>query len=86
MNKGRLIYQEIPLLAQALFCCKIRIKYLKVHYRNMLISFLHFLPWHSTIGNLEGQWAMQGKPLTNLSVEQVVDCDSNKDPARYAVF
>ncbi|PVD37087.1 hypothetical protein C0Q70_04080 [Pomacea canaliculata] len=36
----------------------------------------------STIGNLEGQWAMQGKPLTNLSVEQVVDCDSNKDPAR----
>ncbi|KAK7480078.1 hypothetical protein BaRGS_00028715 [Batillaria attramentaria] len=35
----------------------------------------------STIGNIEGQWAMQGKPLTNLSVEQVVDCDGTKDPA-----
>ncbi|CAH1774055.1 unnamed protein product [Owenia fusiformis] len=37
----------------------------------------------STIGNLEGQWAMQGKPLTNLSVEQVVDCDSMKDPLHH---
>ncbi|XP_041378521.1 cathepsin L-like [Gigantopelta aegis] len=35
----------------------------------------------STIGNIEGQWAMQGNILTDLSVEQVVDCDSTKDPA-----
>lgn len=36
----------------------------------------------STIGNVEGQWAMQGKPLSNFSVEQVVDCDSTTDPAQ----
>ncbi|XP_013393976.1 cathepsin L1 [Lingula anatina] len=34
----------------------------------------------STIENLEGQWAMKGKPLTSLSVEQVVDCDGTGDP------
>ncbi|XP_071110333.1 cysteine proteinase 1-like [Haliotis cracherodii] len=33
----------------------------------------------STVGNIEGQWAMQGKPLTNLSVEQIVDCDGTMD-------
>ncbi|KAK7094097.1 cathepsin L-like [Littorina saxatilis] len=33
----------------------------------------------STIANIEGQWAMQGKTLTDLSVEQVVDCDGSKD-------
>ncbi|XP_063410376.1 procathepsin L-like [Mytilus trossulus] len=33
----------------------------------------------STVENIEGQWAMAGKPLTNLSVEQVVDCDGMED-------
>ncbi|XP_069111888.1 cathepsin L-like [Argopecten irradians] len=33
----------------------------------------------STIGNLEGQWAMAGKKLTNFSVEQIVDCDGMED-------
>lgn len=33
----------------------------------------------STVENIEGQWAMSGKPLTNLSVEQVVDCDGMED-------
>eukprot|EP00058_Branchiostoma_floridae_P019435 XP_002604925.1 hypothetical protein BRAFLDRAFT_77225 [Branchiostoma floridae] len=34
----------------------------------------------STIENLEGQWFLTKHPLTNLSVEQVVDCDDNTDP------
>ncbi|XP_035679889.1 cysteine proteinase 1-like [Branchiostoma floridae] len=34
----------------------------------------------STIENLEGQWFLAKHPLTNLSVEQVVDCDDNTDP------
>ncbi|XP_046579771.1 cysteine proteinase 1-like [Haliotis rubra] len=34
----------------------------------------------STVGNIEGQWVMQGKPLTNLSVEQLVECDGTMDP------
>lgn len=34
----------------------------------------------STIGNLEGQWAMAGHSLTSLSAEQLVDCDSTADP------
>ncbi|CAM4941161.1 unnamed protein product [Rotaria socialis] len=29
----------------------------------------------STVQNVEGQWALKSKLLTNLSVEQVVDCD-----------
>ncbi|XP_064642990.1 cysteine proteinase 1-like [Lineus longissimus] len=33
----------------------------------------------STIGNIEGQWAMAGHNLTSLSVEQVVDCDGGED-------
>lgn len=33
----------------------------------------------SAIGNIEGQWAMMGKPLTNFSVEQIVDCDGMED-------
>ncbi|ESO96545.1 hypothetical protein LOTGIDRAFT_159961 [Lottia gigantea] len=33
----------------------------------------------STVGNIEGQWAMQGHPLSNFSVEQVVDCDGTED-------
>lgn len=36
----------------------------------------------STVENIEGQWAMAGKPLTNLSVEQVVDCDGMEDIPR----
>jgi len=33
----------------------------------------------STVANLEGQFAMKGHKLMNLSVEQVVDCDDSKD-------
>ncbi|XP_076472387.1 cathepsin L-like [Babylonia areolata] len=33
----------------------------------------------STIGNVEGQWSLQNQPLTNLSVEQVTDCDGTQD-------
>nr|XP_039273983.1 procathepsin L-like [Styela clava] len=33
----------------------------------------------SAVQNIEGQWAKLGKPLTELSVEQVVDCDGTKD-------
>lgn len=39
----------------------------------------------STVENIEGQWAISGKPLTNLSVEQVVDCDGMEDVKRYVV-
>ena len=39
----------------------------------------------STVENIEGQWAMSGKPLTNLSVEQVVDCDGMEDVKGYVV-
>lgn len=34
----------------------------------------------STVENIEGQWQLSGKPLTNLSVEQVVECDGTQDP------
>lgn len=34
----------------------------------------------STVGNVEGQWAMAGHNLTSLSAEQLVDCDSTLDP------
>lgn len=33
----------------------------------------------SAIENIEGQWQLSGKPLTNLSVEQVVECDGTQD-------
>ncbi|XP_050405058.1 cathepsin L [Patella vulgata] len=33
----------------------------------------------STVGNIESQWALQGKSLSNFSVEQVVDCDGTED-------
>ncbi|XP_052267506.1 cathepsin L-like isoform X2 [Dreissena polymorpha] len=33
----------------------------------------------STVENIEGQWIQEGHPMTNLSVEQVVDCDSMFD-------
>ncbi|XP_063408693.1 cathepsin L-like [Mytilus trossulus] len=36
----------------------------------------------STIENVEGQWALSGQPLLNLSVEQVVDCDGFEDISR----
>ena len=37
------------------------------------------------MANIEGQYAMAGHPATNLSVEQVVDCDDSKDaPKMYA--
>lgn len=34
----------------------------------------------STVGNIEGQWALAGHNLTSLSVEQIVDCDGSQDP------
>ena len=34
----------------------------------------------STVGNVEGQWALAGNNLTSLSAEQLVDCDSTADP------
>lgn len=34
----------------------------------------------STVQNVEGQFFLKGNKLTNLSVEQVVDCDGTKDP------
>ena len=36
----------------------------------------------STVGNIEGQWALSGNNLTSLSVEQLVDCDSTFDPTK----
>ena len=34
----------------------------------------------STVGNVEGQWALAGNNLTSLSAEQLVDCDATADP------
>ncbi len=34
----------------------------------------------STVGNVEGQWALATGKLTSLSAEQLVDCDSTQDP------
>ena len=34
----------------------------------------------STVGNLEGQWALAGNDLVSLSAEQLVDCDATFDP------
>lgn len=39
----------------------------------------------STVENIEGQWAMAGNNLTSLSAEQLVDCDSTYDPAKYVL-
>ncbi|XP_019851717.1 PREDICTED: cysteine proteinase 15A-like isoform X2 [Amphimedon queenslandica] len=33
----------------------------------------------STVGNVEGQWALGGHNLTSLSTEQLVDCDDTYD-------
>ncbi|XP_052760251.1 cathepsin L-like [Mya arenaria] len=33
----------------------------------------------SAVENIEGQWIAAGQKMTNLSVEQVVECDSNVD-------
>ena len=38
----------------------------------------------STVGNLEGQWMLSGKPLISLSAEQLVDCDATQDPNKWA--
>lgn len=35
----------------------------------------------STVQNVEGQWALKTNKLTNLSVEQVVDCDGSQETA-----
>ena len=37
----------------------------------------------STVGNIEGQWALAGNELTSLSAEQLVDCDDTFDPNKY---
>ena len=34
----------------------------------------------STVGNVEGQWALAGNTLISLSPEQLVDCDATYDP------
>jgi len=34
----------------------------------------------STVGNIEGQWALSNKNLISLSAEQLVDCDATFDP------
>ncbi|CAF1203654.1 unnamed protein product [Rotaria sordida] len=34
----------------------------------------------STVQNVEGQWSIKSKTLTNLSVEQIVDCDGMQKP------
>ena len=36
----------------------------------------------STIGNIEGQWALSGRPLVSLSAELLVDCDATQDPSK----
>jgi len=33
----------------------------------------------STAANIEGQWALAGNKLVSLSVQQIVDCDTEKD-------
>ena len=37
----------------------------------------------STVGNIEGQWALAGHDLVSLSAEQLVDCDATFDPNKY---
>ena len=34
----------------------------------------------STVGNVEGQWALTGNDIISLSAEQLVDCDATFDP------
>lgn len=34
---------------------------------------------------MEGQWALKSQALTNLSVEQVVDCDGMQKPDTFVV-
>jgi len=36
----------------------------------------------STVGNVEGQWALAGNKLTQLSVEQIVECDGEEQPSQ----
>ena len=40
----------------------------------------------STVGNLEGQWALGGNSLVSLSAEQLVDCDATFDPNKYSIL
>lgn len=40
----------------------------------------------STTQNVEGQWALKSKALTNLSVEQIVDCDGMQKPDTFVFF
>ena len=36
----------------------------------------------STVGNIEGQWALKTGHLTSLSAEQLVECDDTYDPKK----
>lgn len=36
----------------------------------------------STVGNVEGQWALAGHNVISLSAEQLVDCDATFDPKK----
>ena len=40
----------------------------------------------STVGNIEGQWALGGHNLVSLSAEQLVDCDATFDPNKSVVW
>lgn len=40
----------------------------------------------STVQNVEGQWFMRNQTLTNLSVEQIVDCDSMQKPDAFVLI
>lgn len=36
----------------------------------------------SAVQNIESQWALKGRNITEFSVEQVVDCDGTEDVAK----
>ena len=40
----------------------------------------------STVGNIEGQWALSGHSLVSLSAELLVDCDASTDPNKLVLI